>query len=167
MTLDDIEEFKQAWKAAVRRADEAGAEVVECHLAHGYLLHEFLSPLSNHRKDQYGGSLENRMRLALEIVKITRDTLSADKEVFVRISATDNHVKGEKDEQSGEWISWGIEQSKVLLSECIRLGVSLLDTSTSGNDSKQSINVSPGYQVPFADQLRKSMDGKQRIPISA
>lgn len=107
------------------------------------------------------------MRLALEIVKITRDTLSQDKEVFVRISATDNHVKGEKDEASGEWISWGIEQSKVLLSECIKLGVTLLDTSTSGNDPKQSIKVGPGYQVPFAEQLSKSMEGGQRIAISA
>lgn len=87
------------------------------------------------------------MRLLLEIIKITRETLSKDKEVFVRISATDNHVKGEKDESSGEYISWGIEQSKILLREMIKLGVTMLDVSTSGIDSNQSIKVGPGYQV--------------------
>lgn len=86
------------------------------------------------------------MRLALEIVEITRATLPADKPVFMRISATDNHIHGEKNEQ-GEYISWGLEQSKVLLAEVSKRGVDLLDVSSSGNDVNQKIKGGPGYQV--------------------
>ncbi|ORY58334.1 hypothetical protein BCR35DRAFT_283785 [Leucosporidium creatinivorum] len=166
MTLEDIEEFKAAWKASVKRADEAGVDVVEIHSAHGYLLHEFLSPISNKRTDKYGGSLENRLRLAMEVIEITRSTLPAEKPVFVRISATDNSPEGEKNEQ-GEYISWGIEQSKIYLAEASKRGVAFLDASSSGNDHKQKIKLGPGYQVPFAEQLRASLTNENRIPISA
>lgn len=169
----EIAEFKQAWKDSVRRADEAGVDVVEIHAAHGYMvslsrlscfprraqadalsrpqLHEFLSPISNKRTDKYGGSLENRLRLTLEIIDITRATLSPEKPVFIRISASDNSPNGEKNEQ-GEFVSWGIEQSKVLLAEAVKRGVSMLDASSSGNDSTQVIKLGPGYQVctPFS-----------------
>ncbi|KAM0751775.1 FMN-linked oxidoreductase [Meredithblackwellia eburnea MCA 4105] len=167
MTEKDIEDLKAAWKRAVERADEAGFDVVELHFAHGYLAHEFLSPLSNKRTDKYGGSLENRMRLALEIAEIARATLPAHKPLFVRISATDWHAAGEKDATSGEYISWGVEQSKVFLQELIARGIDLMDVSSGGNDVEQKIAVGPGYQVPFAEQLRASLKPESRIPISS
>ncbi|KAK4705937.1 translation initiation factor 4E, partial [Phenoliferia sp. Uapishka_3] len=163
----EIEELKQGWKDAVTRADEAGFDLIECHLAHGYLLHNFLSPLSNHRTDKYGGSLENRLRLPLELIEITRATLPAHKPVFIRISATDWHAAGEKDAATGEYISWGLEQSAVLLQEAIKRGVDLMDVSSGGNDVKQQIKVGPGYQVPFAEQLRAGLKPEARIPISS
>ncbi|KAK4050543.1 NADH-dependent flavin oxidoreductase [Microbotryomycetes sp. JL221] len=165
MTLDDIETLKAEWKNAVRRADEAGVDIVEIHSAHGYLLHEFLSPLANKRTDKYGGSLENRLRLVLEIVDITRSTLSPGKLVWIRISGTDHHEQGEKD-TNGEWISWGIEQSKVLLREVAQRGVSLLDASSGGLDVHQKITVGPGYQVPLAQALKQSLRPEDTITIS-
>ncbi|KAK4052067.1 NADH-dependent flavin oxidoreductase [Microbotryomycetes sp. JL201] len=166
MTLEDIETFKKAWRDAVKRADEAGVDLVECHCAHGYLLHEFLSPLSNKRTDKYGGSLENRMRLALEIVDITRETLSPEKQVWVRISATDHHEHGEKD-ADGNWISWGIEQSKMLTKELAKHGVVLVDASSGGLDVHQKIKVGPGYQVPLAQALKESLSPEDNITISS
>lgn len=166
MTLDDIETMKQAWADATIRADKAGFEVVEIHSAHGYLLHEFLSPVSNKRTDKYGGSLENRMRLGLEIVSIVRANLPAHKPLFLRISATDWHPAGETNE-AGEYISWGIEQSKVYVSEAIKRGIDLLDVSSGGNDTNQKITIGPGYQVPFAEELKKSLTDENRIPVSS
>ncbi|GAA6011472.1 hypothetical protein JCM11491_002798 [Sporobolomyces phaffii] len=162
MSLDDIEELKEAWKAATIRADQAGADVVEVHAAHGYLIHNFLSPLSNKRTDKYGGSLENRMRLPLEIVDITRANWPKDKALFIRISASDWYPEGEKNDE-GEWISWGIEQSKVFLKEVEKRGVDLLDASSGGLTPKQKIDVRPGYQVHFADELKSVAS----IPVSA
>ncbi|KAL8276759.1 hypothetical protein RQP46_010815 [Phenoliferia psychrophenolica] len=163
----EIEELKEAWVAAVGRADEAGFDVVELHVAHGYLLHEFLSPLSNKRTDKYGGSLENRMRLPLEIIALSRATLSTTKPLFIRISATDWHPAGEKDANTGEYISWGLKQSAVFLDEAIKLGVALVDVSSGGLDSHQKIAVGPGYQVPFAEHLRAGLKPESRIPISS
>ncbi|KAM0787996.1 hypothetical protein ACM66B_006197 [Microbotryomycetes sp. NB124-2] len=165
MTLEHIQEFKEAWRDAVRRADEAGVDVVEVHAAHGYGLHEFLSPIANKRADHYGGSLENRMRLALEIVDITRATLPKGKEVWVRISATDHHEHGETD-TNGNYISWGIEQSKTFLKECAKRGVSLLEASSGGVDTHQKITVSPGYQVRLAQALKDSVSPEDEIVIS-
>ncbi|GAA5924031.1 NADH:flavin oxidoreductase/NADH oxidase [Sporobolomyces koalae] len=161
MTSSDIDELKQAWKEATIRADQAGADVVEIHSAHGYLLHEFLSPLSNKRTDQYGGSLENRMRLPLEIVDVVRANWPKSKPLFIRISASDWYPEGEKNEQ-GEWISWGIEQSKIYLKEVEKRGVDLLDASSGGLTPQQKINVGPGYQVHFAQALK----AVSKIPIS-
>ncbi|GAA5964752.1 hypothetical protein JCM3765_002543 [Sporobolomyces pararoseus] len=162
MTLENIEELREAWKASTIRADQAGADVVEIHAAHGYLIHSFLSPLSNKRTDKYGGSLENRMRLPLEIVEITRANWPKEKPLFIRISASDWYPEGEKNEQ-GEFISWGLEQSKVFLKEIEKRGVDLLDASSGGLTPKQKIDVKPGYQVHFAEEL-KSVSS---IPISA
>lgn len=106
------------------------------------------------------------MRLALELAEISRETLPKEKALFARISASDLSPSGETDAE-GNFISWGIEQSKVLLAELSKRGVSLLDCSSSGNDNKQQIEVKPGYQVPFAEQLRKSLNDQNRIPISA
>lgn len=163
MTLDDIAEFKQAWTAGVKRSLESGFDVVEVHAAHGYLLTSFLSPISNQRTDQYGGSLENRMRLVLEISQITREIWPQDKPVFVRISATEWDERGEKD-SAGEWSSWGIEQSIILTRELQKMGIDLIDVSSGGNYASQKIDIGPGYQVPFANAIKKAVPD---IPISS
>lgn len=156
MNSENIEELKAAWIAGTKRSLAAGFDVVEVHAAHGYLMTEFLSPLSNKRTDSYGGSLENRMRLVLEITKSVREIWPEDKPVFVRISATEWDAEGEKDAQ-GNWRSWGIEQSIILVKELKKLGVDLIDVSSGGNYSGQKITIGPGYQVPFADQIKKAV----------
>lgn len=158
MSLQDIEDFKKAWEAGVKRAIKANYDVVEIHAAHGYLLTSFLSPRSNQRTDKYGGSLENRMRLVLEVTEMTRSLWPAEKPVFVRISATEWDAEGEK-AVDGSWQSWGIEQSTVLAKELQRLNIDLLDVSTGGNYSKQKITLGPGYQVPYAEHIRKNVPG--------
>lgn len=163
MTSENIEELKAAWTAGTKRALAAGFDVVEVHAAHGYLLTEFLSPLSNKRTDSYGGSLENRMRLVLEVSKITRDIWPADKPVFVRISASEWDAEGEKDAQ-GNWRSWGIEQSIILVKELKKIGIDLIDVSSGGNYSKQKIDVKPGYQVHFAEQIKQAVPD---MPVSS
>lgn len=134
--------------AATHRAAAAGFDVVEVHAAHGYLLHEFISPLSNHRSDEYGGSFENRVRLPLEVVRAVRKAWPAHLPVFVRISATDWAP-----ETLGP--SWNLEQSvefaKLLKAE----DVDLVDVSTGGNHPAQQIPVGPGYQVHHAETIRR------------
>ncbi|KAH8835474.1 NADH:flavin oxidoreductase/NADH oxidase [Flagelloscypha sp. PMI_526] len=148
-----IERIRIAFRDAVKRSETAGFDFIELHFAHGYLLHTFLSPLSNQRNDEYGGSLENRMRLALELVKEVRAAWP-DKPLFVRISASD---WGEGDEQiDGEWKWWGIEQSKVLAGELAKLGVDLIDVSSGGMWTKAKYVVGDGYQVPFAEAIKKA-----------
>lgn len=130
--------------------DYGGADdFIEVHAAHGYLLHEFLSPLANNRKDSYGGSLENRLRFPLRVIAKCRKAWS--KPMFVRISATD-FVEGPEKNADGEWVQWGIEQSKIYVNELEKLGVDLIDVSGGGNWLKQKIELSPGYQVsdPFS-----------------
>jgi 2,4-dienoyl-CoA reductase-like NADH-dependent reductase (Old Yellow Enzyme family) len=117
--------------------------VIEIHAAHGYLLHEFLSPLSNLRTDRYGGSLENRMRLLLEVADRLRRLLPADMPLLVRISATDWMEGG-----------WDIEQSVILSSHLRELGVDLIDVSSGGTSPSAPIPVGKGYQVPFARRIR-------------
>ena len=133
-----------AFRSAARRARAIGIEVAEVHAAHGYLLHEFLSPLSNTRTDAYGGSFENRVRLCLEVVDAVRAEWPESLPVFVRISATD-------------WVEggWDIEQSVALARLLAARGVDLIDCSTGGNVAKATIPVGPGYQVPFAEQVRR------------
>ncbi|MFD7655293.1 NADH:flavin oxidoreductase/NADH oxidase [Actinosynnema sp. NPDC059797] len=133
--------------AAARRAVEAGFQVVEVHAAHGYLLHEFLSPLSNHRTDAYGGSLENRTRLTREVTAAVREAVGEDVPVFARISATD-------------WVEggWSAEDSVVLARDLAELGVDLVDVSTGGNVPAADIPVGPGYQVRFAEAVRRKAD---------
>ena len=133
-----------AFEAAAKRALSAGFKVIEIHSAHGYLLHEFLSPLSNHRQDQYGGSLENRMRLLLRVAKRLRSIIPEELPLFVRISATD-------------WVDggWDIEQSVELAKHLKQTGVDLIDVSSGGTVATARIPVAPGYQVPFASRIRE------------
>jgi 2,4-dienoyl-CoA reductase (NADPH2) len=139
-----IEDVTSAFVGAARRAVQAGFKVVELHAAHGYLLNQFLSPLSNKRTDAYGGSPENRMRLLLEVAAGVRQALSDEAALFVRISATD-------------WVEggWDIEQSVVLASALRQLGVDLIDTSSGGAIPNVKVPAGPGYQVPFAAEIRK------------
>ena len=132
---------------AARRALTAGFEVVEVHAAHGYLLHQFLSPLSNKREDEYGGSLDNRMRLTLEVSAAVRAVWPEDLPVTVRISATDWADGG-----------WDVDESVVLASRLRELGVDLIDVSSGGLTPDQKIAVGPGYQVPFAARVRSEAD---------
>jgi 2,4-dienoyl-CoA reductase-like NADH-dependent reductase (Old Yellow Enzyme family) len=132
-----------AFEAAARRALAAGFRVLEIHAAHGYLLHEFLSPLSNHRTDQYGGSLENRMRPLLRVAESLRRHMPRELPLFVRISATD-------------WVEggWDVEQSVVLAGHLRELGVDLIDVSSGALVPRARIPVGKGYQVPFARRIR-------------
>jgi 2,4-dienoyl-CoA reductase-like NADH-dependent reductase (Old Yellow Enzyme family) len=138
-----IEGIVAAFEAAAHRALAAGFQVIEIHAAHGYLLHEFLSPLSNRRTDRYGGSLENRMRLPLRVAERLRRRVPEDRPLFVRISATDWAEGG-----------WDIEQSVVLARHLKDLGVDLIDVSSGALVPKARIPVGKGYQVPFARRIR-------------
>ncbi|GAA5850984.1 hypothetical protein JCM5353_007174, partial [Sporobolomyces roseus] len=131
----------------------------------GYLLHNFLSPISNHRTDDYGGSLENRLRFPLEIIREVRSIVPKEVVLDLRISGTEWSPQGEKDE-NGEWISWGIEQSKVFVNEAIKLGIDMVDVSSGGNDSHQQIQTCPSYQVPLAEAIKSSLPPDSRIPVS-
>lgn len=144
LTLPEIAEVIAAFAAAATRARAAGFDVVEVHAAHGYLLHEFLSPLSNTRDDRYGGSFDNRVRLCLEVVDAVRAVWPERLPVWVRISASD-------------WVEggWDIEQSVALARLLAARGVNLIDCSSGGNVPKAAIPVAPGYQVPFAARIRR------------
>jgi 2,4-dienoyl-CoA reductase-like NADH-dependent reductase (Old Yellow Enzyme family) len=130
--------------AAAKRAERAGFLLAEVHAAHGYLAHEFLSPLSNRRSDEYGGSLENRARFPLEIVRAVRAAFPERLPVWVRISAID-------------WVDGGltIDDSVAFAKLLKQEGVDLIDVSSGGNDPRQKIEVGPGYQVPFAERIRR------------
>jgi len=143
MSIQDIQRVQHAFCAAAVRAIGAGFLVIELHAAHGYLLHEFLSPLSNHRTDDYGGSLENRARLLLDIVREIRSLHMNEVPLVVRISATDWTVGG-----------WSPEESVQLASWLKEAGVDLIDVSTGGNIHGARIPIGPGYQVPFARQVK-------------
>jgi 2,4-dienoyl-CoA reductase-like NADH-dependent reductase (Old Yellow Enzyme family) len=145
VALDEagIQGIIEAFEAATRRALLAGFQIIEIHAAHGYLLHEFLSPISNHRTDSYGGTLENRMRLLLEVSLRLRRLLPKEMPLFVRISATD-------------WVEggWDIDQSVILCQRLKDVGVDLIDVSSGGMTPKARIPVGKGYQVPFARRIR-------------
>jgi 2,4-dienoyl-CoA reductase-like NADH-dependent reductase (Old Yellow Enzyme family) len=134
--------------AATHRALAAGFDLIELHAAHGYLLHEFLSPLSNHRTDEYGGSLENRVRFPLEVIRAVRSTWPQHLPVFVRISATDWAP-----ESLGA--SWDLPQSVAFAKLMKQEGVDLIDVSTGGNHPAQQIPLGPGYQVHHAETIRR------------
>ena len=141
LSLSDIEQLKRDWVACVKRAVKAGFDVVEIHNAHGYLLHSFLSPVSNKRTDQYGGSFENRTRLSREIVQLTRDAIPKDMPLLLRISATD-YLEAKTDIES-----WKVEDTVRLAPTLAELGVDLLDVSGGGNHPDQHPHVGPGYQA--------------------
>ena len=134
------------FKAATKRAHEAGYQVVEIHAAHGYLLHQFLSPLSNVRTDEYGGSFENRIRLTLEVVEAVQSEWSENLPLFVRISASDWAEGG-----------WNLEESIQLSKILKEKGVDLIDVSSGGAVSHQQIPLGPNYQVPFAESIKKEV----------
>src|SRR5205814_1375372 len=145
LTPDGSQEVVAAFAAAARPACQAGFRVLEVHAAHGYLIHGFLSPLSNKREDEYGGSFENRTRICREIVKAVRAVWPKELPLFVRISATDWVDEG----------GWDIEQSVELAQQLRPMGVDLIDCSSGGNVPHAKIPVGPGYQVRFAEQIRK------------
>lgn len=132
------------FRAAAARAREAGFQLIELHGAHGYLLHQFMSPLSNHRDDQYGGSFENRTRLVREVIAAVREVWPAELPLWLRISATDWAEGG-----------WNIDESVRLAGELSALGVDLVDVSSGGLVPHAKIPVGPGYQVPFAARIRQ------------
>ncbi|WPU95970.1 NADPH dehydrogenase NamA [Mucilaginibacter sabulilitoris] len=139
-----IEKIKADFKAATRRAIAAGFKVIELHGAHGYLLHQFLSPISNKRTDEYGGSFENRIRLMLEVVAAVKEVWPGENPLFVRISAT-------------EWTEggWTADDSVALANILKGKGVDLIDCSSGGNVANAKIPLKPGYQVEFAEKIKK------------
>lgn len=147
LTEAEIGAIKQAFVDAVKRSLAAGFQLIELHAAHGYLLHEFLSPLSNQRTDQYGGSLENRMRLTIETATAMRAVMPADMPLFVRISATD-------------WVDggWDLAQSIELAKRLRLVGVDLIDVSSGALVAKANIPVGKNYQVPLATEIRKQAE---------
>lgn len=146
LALDEagIQKVITDFRTAAQRTLAAGFQLIELHAAHGYLLHQFLSPLSNQRTDAYGGSFENRIRLLLEVVRATREVWPAELPLFVRLSATDWTEGG-----------WTIDESVRLAGLLKNQGVDLIDTSTGGNVPHATIPVGPGYQVEFAEQIRQ------------
>ena len=144
LSTDGITAVVGAFRDAARRAEQAGFEVVEIHMAHGYLLHQFLSPLTNRRTDEYGGSLENRMRLPLEVARAVREAFPVERPIFARISATD-------------WVEggWDLEQSVALARALRETGVDLVDCSSGGLVPHAKVPLAPGYQVPFAEAIRE------------
>ena len=152
MTLEDIGEVVRAFAAAARRSVAAGFRLIELHFAHGYLVHEFLSPLSNHRQDVYGGDFEHRIRLALEITRAVRAEWPERLPLFARLSCTD-------------WVEggWNVEQSVELARRLSTEGVDLVDCSSGGLVPYARIDAVPGYQVPFARRIR----AEARVPTAA
>lgn len=144
MTKADIERIVNAFAESTKRVLRIGYDLVELHGGHGYLIHQFLSPLSNQRKDDYGGSLENRMRFPLQVFAAMRAAWPADRPMGVRISATD-------------WVDggWNIEESVVFSRELKKLGCDYIDCSSGALDPRQQLPLAPGYQVPFAERIRK------------
>ncbi len=147
MEMADLENVLEEFSSAAARALAAGFQVLELHMAHGYLLHSFLSPLSNQRQDSYGGSLENRMRFPLETVRAVRSVWPQHLPLWVRISATD-------------WVEggWDIEQSVLLALELRKLGVDAIDCSTGGLTPDAAIPAGPGFQVPFSARIRREAE---------
>lgn len=147
-----IERVVDGFRSAARRALDAGFDVLELHGAHGYLLHQFLSPLSNLRTDEYGGSLENRARLLLRIVRGVREVAGDSVPLFVRISATDHAEGGFTPDEAATVSDWAVAH-----------GADLIDVSSGGLVAHQQIDVHPGYQVPLAQSVRQG----GRIPVAA
>ncbi len=150
LDTDELDELARQWAASARRALEAGFEVVEVHGAHGYLLHQFLSPLSNRRTDRHGGDLEGRMRFPLEVAAAVREAWPADRPVFFRVSATDGIDGG-----------WTPDDSARLARALKDIGVDVVDVSSgglTGPSTAARIPRSPGFQVPFAEKIRSEAD---------
>ena len=149
LSIKEIHELVDRFVESALLAKQAGFEVIEVHMAHGYLLHEFLSPISNHRTDEFGGSLENRMRFPLMVASALRKFWPNEWPVFVRISATD-WMEGIEE-------GWDLEQSVSFCRELKNLGIDFIDVSTGGNAHNAKIPLSPGYQVRFAAEIKKQV----------
>lgn len=147
LNQSEIKTLISAFAEAATRADEAGIDVIEIHAAHGYLLHQFLSPLSNQRNDNYGGTLENRMRLTLDVFKAIRTAFPINKAVGIRISATD-------------WVEggWDLAQSLILCQALKELGCSFIHVSSGGLSTEQRITLTPNYQIPLAETIKKTVN---------
>ncbi|MFT4020916.1 MAG: NADH:flavin oxidoreductase/NADH oxidase [Acinetobacter sp.] len=156
LSIQAIDQLKQDFVAAAIRAVEAGFDLIEIHAAHGYLLHQFLSPLSNQREDQYGGSLENRIRLTLEIVEAIKHAVPTHFPIGVRISATDWM-------ENSHAFSWDLASSIVLSQQLAQVGVAYIHVSSGGLDPQQQIIIEPNYQVPFAQAVKE----KVNVPVIA
>ncbi len=153
LTELEVKDIVSAFANAAKRCAAAGYEVIELHAAHGYLMHQFLSPLSNKRTDSYGGSLENRMRFVVEVAQAVRKVWPENLPLIVRISATDWVESG----------GWDVEQSKTLCAKLKEVGVDLIDVSTGGLITGVKIPTGPSYQVQFAEAIKKAVD----IPVGA
>ncbi|CAG9297529.1 NADH:flavin oxidoreductase/NADH oxidase [Celerinatantimonas diazotrophica] len=153
MTLEDIEAVKTNFVSAAQRAAKLGLDAIEIHGAHGYLLHQFLSPLSNRRDDEYGGSLENRMRFVLEVFEGIREVFPKEKPVGIRISASD-------------WVDggWDIAQSIELAKALEERGCSYIHVSSGGLSAAQKIDIGPGYQLKCAHQIKAALE---QMPVIA
>lgn len=147
LTRADLARLRDAFVASTRRAERLGFDAIEIHMAHGYLLHEFLSPVANRRDDEYGGSLANRMRFPLEVFDAVRAVFAASKPVGVRVSATD-WLNGEE--------SWTLEQTIELAQQLKARGCDWIDVSSGGISPRQRLALGPGYQVPFAEAVRRA-----------
>lgn len=145
LSIEEIKELIQNFKDAAKRAVQAGFDIIEIHGAHGYLVHQFLSPLSNIRTDEYGGSFENRIRFLLEIVDAVNEELSENTALFVRISGTEYAEKG-----------WDVQDSVKLAEILKNHAVDLVDVSSGGNIHGAKIPVFQGYQVPFSSQVKNN-----------
>lgn len=147
LSVAEVKDLVQDFAAAAKNAVLAGFDAVEIHAAHGYLIHQFLSPITNQRDDEYGGSLENRAKFLLEIVRAIRDEVGDSLPVFVRFSATDYRDDG-----------WDVEQTKQVAQWCAELGVDLFDISSGGLITGVTIPTGPGYQVPLAEQVAQKIE---------
>ncbi len=143
LTHQEIAQQLEAWSAATRRAVRAGFDILEVHCAHGYLIHQFLSPLSNRREDEYGGSLENRMRFPLAVIKAVREAMPASMPLGIRVSSTDWAPNG-----------WDIAQTIEFVKAAQQLGVEFVCASSGGSVSGITVPVAHGYQVPFARDIK-------------
>lgn len=159
MSREDIERFKSNWVAAVKRAVKAGVDFIEIHNAHGYLLMSFLSPAANKRTDEYGGSFENRIRLSLEIAKLTRQSVPDSMPVFLRVSATDWLEEAQPDQPS-----WKLEDTVKFAQALAESGdIDLLDVSSGGTHAAQQIRAGTAFQAPFAVAVKKAVGDKLKV----
>ncbi len=152
LSTEEVHENVKDWQRAAARSVAAGFDAIEIHAAHGYLIHQFLSPITNQRDDEFGGSLENRARLLLEIIRAIRAVIPESMPLFVRFSATDYRDDG-----------WDLEQTKTVAGWCAELGVDLFDISSGGLVTGVTIPLGPGYQVPLAQGVASSVTQ----PVSA
>jgi NADPH2 dehydrogenase len=157
MSLAELDALKERFVQATLRADRLGFDAIEVHGAHGYLLHQFLSPIANKRTDQYGGTLENRMRWPLEVFEAMRSAWPAHKPLGIRISATDWRNDLPEDQR------WDVPDAISFAKKCERIGADWIDVSSGGVSPQQKITLGPGYQVPFAEAVKKEVG----IPVIA